>query len=154
VSTRCYQDRLDTLDNIRAAGIKTCCGGIIGMGESRDDRVGLLLQLANLPVQPQSVPINRLVPIHGTPLGQSKPIDDLEFIRTIAVARIMMPKSKVRLSAGRESMNEAVQTLCYFAGANSIFTGDKLLTAPNSAVSEDMELLARLGLKVTEAYEA
>lgn len=154
ITTRCYQDRLDTLKHVRAAGIKTCCGGIIGMGESRQDRIGLLLQLANLPEHPQSVPINRLVPIAGTPLENAAPIDDLEFIRSIAVARIMMPYSMVRLSAGRETMNESMQTLCFFAGANSIFYGGKLLTTANPEIAQDRDLFARLGLTAMEYQEA
>jgi biotin synthase len=147
VSTRAYQERLDTLEHVRAAGISTCCGGIIGMGESRADRVGLLHALATLPAHPDSLPINALVPIPGTPLGGSAPVDGLEFVRTIAVARIVCPKSVVRLSAGREAMSRELQALCFLAGANSIFIGDKLLTTSNPKLDTDAQLLADLGLK-------
>lgn len=148
ITTRCYQDRLDTLESVRRAGIKTCCGGIVGLGESRVDRIEFLRQLANLPEHPQSVPINRLVACKGTPLEDEKPLDDFEFIRTIAVARIIMPESVVRLSAGRETMEDTMQALCFMAGANSIFYGEKLLTTPNPEASKDMALLKKLGLKV------
>lgn len=153
ISTRSYQDRLDTLARVRAAGIATCCGGILGMGESRTDRVGLLHSLATLPTHPASVPINALVPIPGTALGDlltenpSFRIDDIEFVRTVAAARILMPRSTIRLSAGRETMPPSTQALCFLAGANSIFTGDKLLTADNSGHDKDMALFAALGLR-------
>jgi biotin synthase len=150
ITTRNYQDRLDTLSNVREVGMKVCCGGIIGMGESEDDRLGLLMELANLPEHPESVPINMLVKIKGTPLENTEALDDFDFIRTIAVARIMMPHSFVRLSAGRESMNEQTQALCYFAGANSIFYGEKLLTTVNADANSDMALLNKLGIKPLE----
>jgi len=146
VTTRSYQDRLDTLEHVREVGMKTCCGGIIGMGESRSDRVGLLTVLANLPVHPDSVPINRLVPIAGTPLENIRQLDEIEFVRTVAVARIIMPKSYVRLSAGRESMSDSMQALCFFAGANSMFAGDELLTTPNAGDNKDQQLFTKLGL--------
>ena len=147
ITTRSYQDRLDTLGNVREAGLKVCCGGIVGMGETRDDRVALLLELANLPEHPQSVPINNLVQVPGTPLEGTPEIDPLEFVRTIAVARIMMPASVVRLSAGRTGMSDELQALCFFAGANSIFYGDKLLTTDNPEAARDRALLNRLGLR-------
>lgn len=147
ISTRTYEDRLNTLQCVREAGIKVCCGGIVGMGEARVDRVGLLQQLANLAEHPESVPINKLVSVPGTPLAKVDPIDDLEFIRTIAVARILMPRSFVRLSAGRESMSDAMQALCFFAGANSIFYGEKLLTTPNPENNRDLNLFSQLGIK-------
>lgn len=147
VTTRTYQDRLETLAHVRNAGIATCCGGIVGMGESRADRAGLLHALATLPAHPDSLPINALVPIEGTPLGESPPIDGLEFVRTIAVARIVCPKSVVRLSAGREAMSRELQALCFLAGANSIFVGDKLLTTSNPGRDADAQLFADLGLK-------
>ena len=146
ISTRPYQSRLDTLQTVRNAGLNVCCGGIIGMGESRRQRAGLIAQLANLAPYPESVPINHLVPIKGTPLEHTEPLDHLEFVRTIAVARITMPKTMVRLSAGREQMDDALQTLCFAAGANSIFLGAKLLTAPNAPVNQDRALFERLGL--------
>lgn len=146
ITTRTYQDRLDTLHHVREAGINVCSGGIVGMGESLADRVGLLLELANMPEQPQSVPINQLVRVEGTPLADEADFDSFDFIRTIAVARIVMPKSYVRLSAGRETMNEEMHALAYFAGANSIFYGEKLLTTPNPEANEDMDLFARLGI--------
>jgi biotin synthase len=146
ISTRSFDDRLQTLKHVRQAGMKVCCGGIIGMGESRDDRIGLLLELANLPEHPQSVPINRLVQVPGTPLEGTDEIDHFEFIRTIAVARILMPASRVRLSAGREDMSDAMQALCFLAGANSIFYGDKLLTTGNPDTHADDLLFARLGI--------
>ena len=151
ITTRTYDDRLDTLERVRQRGINVCCGGIVGMGESGEDRVGFIHALATLPAHPGSVPINELVPIEGTPLGDMlkdipSAIDDIEFVRTIAVARITMPKSYVRLSAGRESMSEATQALCFFAGANSIFTGDRLLTTGNMGTSADAKLFAKLGL--------
>jgi biotin synthase len=152
VTTRTYEDRLDTLERVRNAGINVCCGGIVGMGESRADRVGFLHALATLPEPPASVPINQLVPIEGTPIGDmlkgvpSAQIDEIEFVRTVAVARITMPASIVRLSAGRESMSDATQALCFLAGANSIFTGDKLLTTGNAGADIDARLFAKLGL--------
>jgi len=157
ITTRTFQERLDTLEQVRAAGIAVCCGGIVGMGESRDDRVGFIHALATLPRHPESVPINALVPIKGTVLGDMfdgvKMIDDIEFVRTVAAARITMPRSMVRLSAGRESMSESTQALCFLAGANSIFTGDKLLTAANAGDDKDAAMFARLGLTPMEAEE-
>lgn len=147
VTTRTYQERLDTLAHVRAAGMSTCCGGIVGMGESRADRAGLLHALATLPEHPTSLPINALVPIKGTPLGESAPIDAIEFVRTIAAARIVCPKSVVRLSAGREQMSRETQALCFLAGANSIFVGDRLLTTSNPERGSDAALFAELGLK-------
>ncbi len=147
ITTRTYQDRLETLGNVRKAGMKVCAGGIVGLGENENDRAGLLLQLANLPQHPESVPINMLVKVKGTPLEQQEELDPFEFIRTIAVARIMMPKSHVRLSAGREEMNDQMQSLAFLAGANSIFYCEKLLTTPNPKASNDKQLLARLGIK-------
>jgi biotin synthase len=146
ISTRTYQDRLDTLEHVRAAGIHVCCGGIVGMGETRDDRVGMIATLANLPVHPESVPINMLVRVAGTPLGETPSLDAIEFVRTIAAARITMPRSMVRLSAGREEMSEETQALCFIAGANSIFYGPKLLTTANPARTRDQALMDRLGL--------
>lgn len=146
ITTRTYQDRLNTLDNVRAAGMNVCSGGIVGMGESADDRSGLLVQLANLEHHPESVPINMLVKVKGTPLEQVEDLDNFEFIRTIAVARILMPKSFVRLSAGREAMNEQMQALCFMAGANSIFYGCKLLTTSNPDTHEDVMLFKKLGI--------
>lgn len=159
VTTRNYQDRLDTLANVRAAGINVCSGGIVGMGETREDRVGFVHTLATLPQHPESVPVNALVPVKGTALGDMladtplAKIDDIEFVRTVAVARICMPLSMVRLSAGRESMSEATQALCFLAGANSIFTGDKLLTAPNAGDDEDAALFTKLGLTALQGGE-
>ena len=147
ITTRDYQDRLDTLERVRGAGIKVCCGGIVGLGESRESRAGLLAQLATLEPQPESVPINDLVQVEGTPLAGTEKLPWMEFVRTIAVARILMPKSVVRLSAGRAAMSEAVQALCFFAGANSIFYGDKLLTTGNPDVLRDDALFAALGLE-------
>jgi biotin synthase len=147
ISTRTYQDRLDTLAHVREAGIHVCCGGIVGMGESAADRVGLIHALATLPVHPESVPINALVRIEGTPQGLATPLDPLDFVRMIAVARITMPRAMVRLSAGRETMTAETQALCFLAGANSIFYGEKLLTTPNPVAAEDQALFARLGLK-------
>jgi len=146
ITTRTYQDRLDTLSHVRDAGMKICCGGIVGMGEGEGDRVGLLLALANLPEHPESVPINLLVKVDGTPLEEVDDLDPFDFIRTIAVARILMPASHVRLSAGREAMNEQMQSLAFLAGANSIFYGEKLLTTPNPEANRDMQLFARLGI--------
>jgi biotin synthase len=147
ISTRTYDDRLDTLGAVRAAGIRVCCGGIVGMGESRRDRAALIAQLSSLDPYPESVPINDLVSVEGTPLEHAEPLDPLEFVRTIAAARIAMPKAWVRLSAGRESMPEAVQALCFLAGANSVFYGEKLLTTGNPEATRDRALFARLGLK-------
>ena len=147
ISTRTYQDRLDTLANVRAAGINVCSGGIVGMGEIRMERAGLIAQLANLTPYPDSVPINNLVPVVGTPLANAEPLDKFEFVRTIAVARITMPLTMVRLSAGREQMEDSLQALCFLAGANSIFYGDKLLTTGNPQADQDRELFVRLGLK-------
>ena len=147
ITTRSYQDRLDTLDNVRDAGIKVCSGGILGMGEKISDRAGLLVQLANMPQQPESVPINMLVAVEGTPLADMAEMDPFDFVRIIAAARIMMPKSHVRLSAGRESMNDEQQALCFFAGANSIFYGEQLLTTPNPAADKDQQLFKRLGIE-------
>src|SRR5687767_7342416 len=146
ITTRDYQDRLDTLERVRGAGMKVCCGGIVGMGESREARAGLLAQLAALDPQPESVPINELVQVEGTPLANAEKLAWTEFVRTIAVARILMPKSMVRLSAGRTAMSEAQQALCFFAGANSIFYGEKLLTTGNPEVARDDALFAALGL--------
>ena len=146
ISTRDYQDRLDTLERVRHAGVHVCSGGIVGLGETRGDRAGLLAQLASMDPQPESVPINELVPVEGTPLAGSEKLPWVEFVRTIAVARILMPKSVVRLSAGRTQMSEAVQALCFFAGANSIFYGEKLLTTGNPDVARDDALFAALGL--------
>ncbi len=157
ITTRSFEDRLDTLEHVREAGINVCCGGIVGMGETRGDRVGFIHALATLPVHPGSVPVNALVPIKGTVLGNMladtplAQIDDIEFVRTVAVARITMPESMVRLSAGRESMSDATQALCFLAGANSIFTGDKLLTAGNAGDDKDAALFARLGVKPMQA---
>ena len=159
ITTRRYEDRLDTLANVREAGINVCSGGIVGMGETREDRVGFIHTLATLERHPESVPVNALVPVKGTVLGDMladtplAKIDDIEFVRTVAVARITMPLSMVRLSAGRESMSEATQALCFLAGANSIFTGDKLLTAPNAGDDSDSALLAKLGLVPMEGQE-
>ena len=146
IQTREYQDRLDTLEHVRDAGMKTCCGGIVGMGESRTQRAGLLQALANLPAHPDSVPINRLVQVEGTPLKGTALLDPFEFVRTIAVARLLMPAAMVRLSAGRAEMNDELQALCFLAGANSIFYGEKLLTTGNPDVAADQALFARLGL--------
>lgn len=148
ITTRTYQDRLDTLDHVRKAGINVCCGGIIGMGESRQDRIGLLQQLANQPQHPESVPINMLVRVEGTPLANQSELDHIEFVRTLAVARLLMPRSFVRLSAGRESMTDETQALCFLAGANSVFYGEKLLTTPNPSTDHDMQLFQRLGLEL------
>jgi biotin synthase len=146
ISTRDYENRLDTLGRVRNVGIKVCCGGIVGMGESRRQRAGLIAQLANLDPYPESVPVNNLVQVKGTPLYGTEPLDPFEFVRTIAVARITMPKARVRLSAGRREMGEAVQALCFLAGANSIFYGDKLLTTGNPDAEADRALLDKLGL--------
>jgi biotin synthase len=146
ISTRTYQDRLDTLETVREAGINVCCGGIVGMGEGEEDRVGMIHALATLPSHPESVPINMLVQVEGTPLAGEGRLDAFDFVRTIAVARIAMPESMVRLSAGREDMTDEVQALCLLAGANSIFYGPKLLTTPNPAQDRDMRLLEKLGM--------
>jgi biotin synthase len=147
ITTRTYQDRLDTIGHVATAGISLCCGGILGMGESREDRIMLLHTLANLDPQPESVPINALVPVEGTPLAKTEPLDIFEWIRVIAVARILVPKAMVRLSAGRLSISREAQALAFLAGANAIFTGDKLLTTPNPGTNEDQRLMAALGLK-------
>jgi biotin synthase len=146
ITTRVYQDRLDTLGHVRDAGIQVCCGGIVGMGESAEDRAGMIATLANLPAHPESVPINLLVKVEGTPLASADTLDPIDFVRTIAVARITMPKSVVRLSAGREDMREETQALCFLAGANSIFYGPKLLTTPNPERDRDRRLMNKLGL--------
>lgn len=146
ITTRTYQDRLETLENVRQAGINVCCGGIIGMGEQKQDRAGLLLQLANMPKHPESVPINMLVQVEGTPLHGIESLDTLEFVRTVAAARILMPQSYVRLSAGRSDMSDETQALCFFAGANSVFYGDKLLTTDNPETDRDRTLFTKLGI--------
>ncbi len=159
ITTRTLDDRLETLDHVRGAGINVCSGGIVGMGETRSDRVGFIHTLCTLPRHPESVPVNALVPVKGTVLGDMLAdtplarIDDIEFVRTVAVARITMPMSMVRLSAGRESMSDAVQAMCFMAGANSIFTGDKLLTAPNAGDDADARMMARLGMRPMEGEE-
>ncbi|HEJ7932521.1 biotin synthase BioB [Serratia marcescens] len=154
ITTRTYQDRLTTIDKVRAAGIKVCSGGILGLGESNLDRIGLLLQLANLSKAPESVPINMLVKVAGTPLEDSEPVDAFDYIRVIAVARIMMPTSYVRIAAGREKMNEQMQAMCFMAGANSIFYGCKLLTATNPDEDQDMKLIRKLGLKTQKVRQS
>ncbi len=151
ITTRDYQERLDTLSHVRDAGLAVCSGGIIGMGESQEDVAGLLLVLANMPVQPESVPINMLVQVEGTPLAKCSPADPIDFVRVIAAARIMLPKAYVRLSAGRDQMSDELQALCYLAGANSIFYGEKLLTTTNPQIVKDQALLGRLGLQTTSA---
>jgi biotin synthase len=151
IHTRDQQDRLETLGRVRAAGLNVCCGGIVGMGETREQRAALIAQLANLDPYPESVPINNLVAVEGTPLADAKPLDPLEFVRTIACARIAMPKARVRLSAGRGEMAEAVQALCFLAGANSIFYGDRLLTTGNPDVERDQRLMDKLGLRAAPA---
>jgi biotin synthase len=151
ITTRSYGDRLDTLQHVRDSGMKICSGGIIGMGENQNDRIGLLAQLANLPVQPESVPINMLVKVKGTPLEDVDNLDPFEFVRCIAIARILMPKSHVRLSAGREEMSDEMQAMCFMAGANSIFYGECLLTTPNPEAHADMQLFKRLGLRPEQA---
>ena len=153
IKTRDYQDRLDTLEHVREAGLKTCCGGIVGMGEGRAQRAGLLMSLANLPEHPGSVPINRLVQVEGTPLHGTALLDPFEFVRTIAVARILMPNAMVRLSAGRAEMSEELQALCFLAGANSIFYGEKLLTTGNPDVEADQALFAKLGIESMPVVE-
>ncbi len=147
VTTRTFADRLETLARVREAGINVCSGGIVGMGEEKDDRIGMLMALANLPEHPQSVPINQLMPVEGTALGASEKIDPIEFVRTVAVARILMPKSVVRLSAGRENMSDEMQALCFLAGANSVFIGERLLTTKNPEADKDTRLFDKLGLK-------
>jgi len=147
ITTRTYRDRLETLQHVRDAGLKVCCGGILGMGESREDWVEMLHTLATLPEHPGSVPINQLVRVPGTPLQDAEPVDPLDFVRVVAVARILMPTSHVRLSAGRTEMDDGLQALCFLAGANSIFYGEKLLTTPNPDANEDLELLERLGMR-------
>ncbi|HLU60958.1 MAG TPA: biotin synthase BioB, partial [Gammaproteobacteria bacterium] len=147
ITTRRFEDRLNTLQNVRDAGINVCCGGIVGLGEDQSDRAGMLQVLASMDPHPESVPINQLVAVEGTPLAEAPPVDPLDFVRTIAVARILMPRSHVRLSAGRTAMSDEMQALCFLAGANSIFYGDKLLTTPNPESSRDMQLFARLGVK-------
>jgi biotin synthase len=151
ISTRAYHDRLDTLGRVRGAGLKICCGGIVGMGETRAQRAGLIAQLANMNPYPESVPINHLVQVEGTPLHGLPPLDPIEFVRTIAVARVTMPQARVRLSAGRRELGEAVQAMCFMAGANSIFYGDKLLTTDNPEANDDRALLEKLGLKTRGA---
>jgi biotin synthase len=152
ISTRTYQDRLDTLERVREAGLNVCCGGIVGMGEGLEDRAGLLIQLANMPRQPESVPINLLVKVEGTPLSEVDALDPLDFVRTIAAARIMMPKSRVRLSAGRSEMSDEMQALCFMAGANSIFYGERLLTTENPVAETDRLLFRRLGIRMSGFY--
>jgi biotin synthase len=154
VDTRTYQDRLDTLAHVRSAGISVCCGGIVGMGEEPKHRAGLIVQLANLNPYPESVPINNLVRVPGTPLADSEPIDPMDYVRVIAVARITMPKARVRLSAGRQQLGEAVQALCFMAGANSIFYGDKLLVTGNPDAEADLKLLQKLGLKSRQVAQS
>jgi biotin synthase len=147
ITTRTYADRLNTLANVREAGINVCCGGIVGMGEAEDDRVGMILALTNLPTHPESVPINMLVQVEGTPLKNVKKLDPIDFVRTVATARITMPRAMVRLSAGREEMSDEMQAMCFLAGANSIFYGEKLLTTPNPGQDHDLGLLDRLGMR-------
>lgn len=151
ISTRSFDDRLDTLSHVREAGLKVCSGGIVGLGEETKDRIGLLFELATLPMHPESVPINMLVPMQGTPLAEVEKLDVTEWIRTIAVARIIMPKSYIRLSAGRESLSDADQALAFMAGANSLFSGEKLLTTPNTAQGKDQQLFQKLGLHAEKA---
>lgn len=153
ITTRSYQDRLQTLAHVRDAGMRVCCGGIVGMGEDESDRIGLLQQLANMPAHPESVPINSLVKVKGTPLENADDIDPFDFVRTIAVARIIMPRAYVRLSAGRQQMNDQMQALCFLAGANSIFYGEKLLTTPLPEESSDQSLFRRLGLQPQQRTE-
>ena len=155
VTTRCFSDRLETLEHVREAGIHVCCGGILGLGETREDRVEFLLTLANLEQPPESVPINRLIPVEGTPLAKAKPVDGIELVRTVATARILMPKSVVRLTAGRTEMSDELQALCFFAGANSVFIGEKLLTEGNPTCGKDMVLFEKLGLRteIAEVHE-
>jgi len=150
ITTRTYEERLETLENVRRAGMKVCCGGIVGMGEGRCDRAGMIETLANLPAHPESVPINMLMQVEGTPLYGRETLDILEFVRTIAVARIVLPRSVVRLSAGRELMSDEAQAMCFLAGANSIFVGDKLLTTDNPGLDHDETLLERLGIQPSD----
>lgn len=150
VTTRCFSDRLETLENVRQSGISVCCGGILGLGETRDDRIEFLLTLANLETPPESVPINRLIPVEGTPLVKAKPVDSIELVRTVATARILMPNSAVRLTAGRTEMSDELQALCFFAGANSVFIGAKLLTEENPDCDKDALLFQKLGLCAEE----
>jgi biotin synthase len=152
ITTRTYQDRLETLERVRDAGLNVCCGGILGMGEGQEDRAALLVQLANLPKHPESVPINMLVQVEGTPLSGAEKLDPLVFVRTIAAARIMMPASRVRLSAGRTDMSDELQALCFLAGANSIFYGERLLTTDNPVADRDRALFQRLGLRMAGYY--
>jgi len=152
ITTRTYQDRLDTLEHVRNAGIHVCCGGIVGMGESPEDRIGMIATLASLPAHPESVPINMLVRVEGTPLASVPTLDPLEMVRAIATARILMPASRVRLAAGRKQLSPEAVTLCFLAGANSIFVGEKLLTTPNPGPDEDEQLLLTLGLKPLESH--
>ena len=154
INTRTYQDRLDTLSNVRNFGMSVCCGGIVGMGESRKQRAAFISKLANLNPYPESVPINHLVPVQGTPLADQEPLDPFEFVRTIAIARITMPTARVRLSAGRQELGKAIQAMCFLAGANSIFYGDKLLTTDNPEANSDMALLQELGLKTKTMQKA
>jgi biotin synthase len=154
ITTRTYEDRLDTLENVRDANIKVCCGGIVGLGESTDDRAELLRTLANMPSHPESVPINLLVRVEGTPLAEAGAVHPFDFVRTIAVARILMPESWVRLSAGRSAMTDELQALCFFAGANSMFYGEELLTTENPLVAADQELFSRLGISATQALHS
>ncbi|WP_084197571.1 biotin synthase BioB [Solimonas soli] len=154
ITTRTYEDRLQTLDNVRGAGIKVCCGGIVGMGEEQQDRAALLRQLANLDVHPESVPINNLVQVEGTPLKGQDEVNPIDFVKMIAVARVIMPKSQVRLSAGRQQMSEEMQALCFFAGANSIFYGERLLTTENPQNAKDQALIARLGMRIEGRVES
>ena len=151
ITTRTYQDRLDTLEHVRNADIKVCCGGIVGMGETREDRIAFLQQLANLPKHPDSVTLNQLMPMRGTPLEKAQPLESFEYARVVATARILMPKAYIRLSAGRNTMNQELQALCLLAGGNSIFYGEKLLTAENPSVAEDKSLLASLGMITEES---
>lgn len=151
ITTRTFDDRLRTLEHVRASGMKVCCGGILGMGETNDDRIKMLVVLANLEEPPESVPINKLIPIPGTPLGNQPKVDSIDFVRTIALARILMPQSYVRLSAGREDMSDEMQALCFLCGVNSIFYGEKLLTAPNPAPERDLQLLSKLGIEKMHA---
>lgn len=151
ITTRTFQDRIDTLNLVRKSSIKVCCGGIMGLGETRDDRISFLQALANLDAHPESVPINKLIAVPGTPFAEREPLDDIEFVRTIAVARIIMPKSAVRLSAGRDKMNDATQALCFMAGANSLFNGEVLLTCKNPEPSKDEKLLSKLGMTAQAA---
>lgn len=153
ITTRTYDQRLETIKSVSEAGINVCCGGILGLGESRADRIAMLAELSNMNPKPKSVPINRLVPIEGTPMESNASIDDLEFVRTVAVARLVLPKAMIRLSAGRETMSELMQAICFYAGANSIFLGSKLLTVPNKVMTDDRNLLSMLGMRASELVE-